>query len=61
MFDKLWGKSLKWQGPEFLKLAQPYWPKSPGEKELETEVAMKEKLQNDPQIVHEMLTSESST
>ena len=47
-----------WAGPGFLKLDSREWPKAPIGSELETEVAMKEKLKTEPNITHAMVVSE---
>ena len=50
------GNGLWWEGPEFLRQDSNSWRKNPGVSELETEEVLKEKVMNEPVIIH-MLTS----
>ena len=60
----IYGKNLAtnlfwWEGPEFLKLDHSEWPRGPTEAELEeSDIALSEKVKNEPVITHAMLTRE---
>ena len=45
-----------WEGPAFLKENRETWPEPPGNSELEIEKAMIEKLKNQPEVTHTILT-----
>ena len=47
---------LWWEDPKFLKEDPVDWPKTPCNTELETNVAMKEKLKVEPHITHAMFS-----
>ena len=52
---------LWWDGPGFLKADPSKWPKSPCNDELESQVAMNEKVKTEPVVARAMLMSEYKT
>ena len=52
---------LWWEGPTFLKSNSSEWPKTSSSRDLETPIAMNEKLKSEPSITHALFVKEAQS